>query len=180
MPKNWSATWCARQADPFSGAAVYQGKAQTLVLGNYLILDKIGAAAWARCSGRHRRMDRIVALKVLPEAPDSPDAVARFQREVKGRGPAHASQYRHGLRCRRSRRHALPGDGIRRRQRSGRPGQAARPVAGQPGRRFHAASGPRLGACPRRRRGASRHQAFEPAAGQEGHGQDSRHGPGPA
>lgn len=69
----------------FQAQAVYQGKGRALVLGNYLILDKLGEGGMGQVyKARHRRMDRVVALKVLPPtATKSPGAVQRFQREVK-------------------------------------------------------------------------------------------------
>ncbi|HWC89555.1 MAG TPA: protein kinase, partial [Pirellulales bacterium] len=69
----------------FQAAAIYQGRAEALVLGNYLVLDKLGAGGMGQVfRARHRRMDRVVALKVLPKKLlNSPDAIARFQREVK-------------------------------------------------------------------------------------------------
>jgi len=69
----------------FQAAALYQDKADGLLLGNYLILDKLGAGGMGQVfRARHRRMDRVVAIKVLSKKLlDSPDAVARFQREVK-------------------------------------------------------------------------------------------------
>ncbi|HEY5311894.1 MAG TPA: serine/threonine-protein kinase, partial [Pirellulales bacterium] len=56
-----------------------------LLLGNYLILDKLGAGGMGQVyRARHRRMDRVVALKVLSKKSiDTPGSVARFQREVK-------------------------------------------------------------------------------------------------
>ena len=69
----------------YQAAAIYQGKAEGLLLGNYLILDKLGAGGMGQVfRARHRRMDRVVAIKVLSKKLlDSPDAVARFQREAK-------------------------------------------------------------------------------------------------
>jgi len=68
----------------YQAAAIYQDKADTLVLGNYLILDKLGAGGMGQVfRARHRRMERVVALKVLSKKAFSPTAVARFQREVK-------------------------------------------------------------------------------------------------
>src|SRR6185437_6778353 len=53
--------------------------------GNYLILDRLGSGGMGQVfRARHRRMDRVVALKMLSKrALDSPEALARFQREVK-------------------------------------------------------------------------------------------------
>jgi serine/threonine protein kinase len=69
----------------FQAAAIYQEKSDGLLLGNYLILDKLGAGGMGQVfRARHRRMDRVVALKLLSKKLlDSPDAVVRFQREVK-------------------------------------------------------------------------------------------------
>jgi hypothetical protein len=56
-----------------------------LVLGNYRILERIGSGGmgWV-FRAEHRRMQRIVALKVLaPAGRLSADAVSRFQQEVR-------------------------------------------------------------------------------------------------
>lgn len=69
---------------PFQLERIREGKADGLVLGNYVLLSKLGAGGMGVVfKARHRRMKRDVALKVLPEALTcSPDAVARFHREV--------------------------------------------------------------------------------------------------
>jgi serine/threonine-protein kinase len=69
----------------FQADEIRRGKGRSLVLGNYLLLEKIGAGGMGRVfKARHRVMDRIVAVKLLP-APLTRDqtAIARFQREVK-------------------------------------------------------------------------------------------------
>ena len=55
------------------------------VLGDYVLLGKIGAGGMGKVfKARHRRMDRIVALKVLPpNMMKHPEAVQRFRQEVK-------------------------------------------------------------------------------------------------
>lgn len=60
------------------------GRGARLLLGNYLILEKLGQGGMGMVlKAMHRRMHRTVALKVLaPNVADSPDAVQRFQREV--------------------------------------------------------------------------------------------------
>ena len=65
--------------------AVSRGEAQALVFDEYVILDKIGEGGMGQVyKARHRRMDRVVALKVLPAAAmKSKEAVSRFEREVK-------------------------------------------------------------------------------------------------
>ncbi len=68
----------------YQAGALVQGKARGLVIGNYLILDKLGAGGMGVVfKARHRRLGRIVALKILPPtlARDS-DLLSRFRREV--------------------------------------------------------------------------------------------------
>ena len=69
----------------FQAEAVYRGHLKGLVMGNYVVLDRIGAGGMGEVlKAHHRRMDRIVALKVLPQkAMQSEGAVKRFYREVK-------------------------------------------------------------------------------------------------
>ncbi|HEX4143687.1 MAG TPA: serine/threonine-protein kinase [Pirellulales bacterium] len=69
---------------PFQAQHVLAGKVKALILGNYTILDKIGAGGMGQVfKAEHRRMKRVVALKMLPPAvTKDPAAVARFQREV--------------------------------------------------------------------------------------------------
>jgi hypothetical protein len=75
----------AKYLTKYQATAVYQGKIKGLVLGNYVVLDKIGQGGMGQVfKAMHRRMERIVALKVLPaKMMGSPDAVERFHREVK-------------------------------------------------------------------------------------------------
>ncbi len=69
----------------FQAQAVYQGKTRGLVLGNYVLLDKLGRGGMGQVfRAMHRRMGRVVALKMLPPKDmRSQDAVKRFRREVK-------------------------------------------------------------------------------------------------
>jgi serine/threonine protein kinase/WD40 repeat protein len=69
----------------FQVQAVYQGKTRGLVMGNYVVLDRIGEGGMGQVyEARHQRMDRVVALKLLPSSlMKSAEAVKRFQREVK-------------------------------------------------------------------------------------------------
>ena len=69
----------------FQTQMVYQGKIRSLVLGNYVILDHLGHGGMGEVyKARHKRMDRNVALKMLPAAATrSPEALQRFQREAK-------------------------------------------------------------------------------------------------
>ena len=68
----------------FQAEQILQGKGKGLLLGNYLLIDKIGQGGMgAVYKAEHRRMKRIVAVKMLPPAMlNNPDAAARFQREV--------------------------------------------------------------------------------------------------
>jgi len=69
----------------FQAQAVYQGKTRGLVVGNYIVLDRLGKGGMGQVyKARHLKMERIVALKVLsPVAMKSSEAVKRFMREAK-------------------------------------------------------------------------------------------------
>ncbi len=74
---------CAGCVTRFQADTALQGG--RLALGNYSLLDELGKGGMGQVfRARHRRMDRIVALKILSqEAMQSTDAVERFHREVK-------------------------------------------------------------------------------------------------
>lgn len=74
----------ANRLTRYQAAALYQGRTKGLVLGEYVILEKIGSGGMGKVyKAEHRRMKRLVAVKILPpSAVDSPDAVRRFSREV--------------------------------------------------------------------------------------------------
>ncbi|MBS0211489.1 MAG: protein kinase [Planctomycetes bacterium] len=69
----------------FQATQIKAGKAKALILGNYTILDRIGAGGMGQVfKAIHRRMERLVAIKMLPPAmTKDAAALARFQREVK-------------------------------------------------------------------------------------------------
>ena len=69
----------------YQAAAVYQGRTKGLVFGEYTVLELIGQGGMGQVfKARHRTMQRIVALKVLPRrAMQSPSAIKRFEREVR-------------------------------------------------------------------------------------------------
>jgi serine/threonine-protein kinase len=68
----------------FQANALYAGQPQGLTLGNYVIQEKIGAGGMGMVfKAEHRRMKRIVAVKVLPpSALKDPAVLKRFHREV--------------------------------------------------------------------------------------------------
>ena len=68
----------------FQAAAISQGQPQSLILGEYVLLNILGKGGMGVVyRARHRLMDRVVALKTLPPATIKPDSVQRFYREVK-------------------------------------------------------------------------------------------------
>ena len=68
----------------FQAQRLFQGKSQGLVLDDYIIQSQIGAGGMGLVyKAQHRRMKRVVALKVLPRAALSSEInVKRFYREV--------------------------------------------------------------------------------------------------
>jgi eukaryotic-like serine/threonine-protein kinase len=69
----------------FQAAALCQGRGERLLLGDYVLIDKIGAGGMGQVfKAIHRRMGRTAAVKVLPEQfTAAPQAVERFRREAK-------------------------------------------------------------------------------------------------
>ena len=61
------------------------GQSSEIYFGDYIVIDKLGQGGMGTVLlAKHRRMDRKVAIKVLPvTALESKDAVARFYQEVK-------------------------------------------------------------------------------------------------
>ena len=68
----------------YQAKQIYAGQGRSLLLGNYLILDKLGQGGMGMVlKAQHRRMNRMVAIKVLsPAVTKSPEMTARFHREV--------------------------------------------------------------------------------------------------
>jgi len=68
----------------YQAQMVYQGRPKGLVFGEYTVLDKLGQGGMGVVlKAQHRRMKRMVAVKVLPPSSmKSPEAVKRFYREV--------------------------------------------------------------------------------------------------
>ena len=61
------------------------GQPRLPALGDYVLLGKIGAGGMGRVfKAKHKTMDRLVALKMLPPGRmKDPEQVSRFHREVK-------------------------------------------------------------------------------------------------
>ncbi len=77
---------------PYQAAAIRQGKTKGLVIGGYIVLDKIGSGGMGLVlRARHRQSQRIVALKLLPPSVSRDRAaVIRFRREA-----AAVAKFRH-------------------------------------------------------------------------------------
>jgi eukaryotic-like serine/threonine-protein kinase len=69
----------------FQARRFLSNRPQGLVVGRYIILDRIGSGSMGRVyKAHHAMMDRIVALKIIaPEIACNERVVARFQREMK-------------------------------------------------------------------------------------------------
>ncbi len=68
----------------YQAAAIAQGKIKGLVIGNYVVLEKIGAGGMGLVlKARHKQLQRVVALKLLPPSISRDrSAVLRFRRET--------------------------------------------------------------------------------------------------
>ncbi|MFN4260606.1 MAG: serine/threonine protein kinase [Gemmataceae bacterium] len=69
---------------PYQINQLFQGKGADLVLGQYILLERLGEGGMGQVfKARHVHMGRVVALKVIrKEHLDQPDAVRRFRREI--------------------------------------------------------------------------------------------------
>jgi WD40 repeat protein/serine/threonine protein kinase len=67
------------------------GRGKELVLGSYVLLDRLGEGGMGQVyKAQHRRMNRVVALKVIrKDRLRSPDAVKRFYQEVQAAAQLH-------------------------------------------------------------------------------------------
>ena len=71
---------------------LFQGKGEELILGGYVLLERIGQGGMGQVfKARQKKLGRIVALKIVhKQRLNHPDAVRRFQREIEA-----ASQLEH-------------------------------------------------------------------------------------
>ena len=100
---------------PYQAAAVFQKKSRGLLVGNYVILDKIGQGGMGmvfKC--RHRRRGGRCSEDSAAIFARDHQAVMRFRREVEAAGRLKASQRRRRRRRRRRPGRPFPGDGFRR------------------------------------------------------------------
>ncbi len=69
---------------PFQAAELASGRGQGLVLGAYVLIERLGEGGMGQVfKARHQTMKRLVAVKLIrKEQLASPDAVKRFYREV--------------------------------------------------------------------------------------------------
>ena len=69
----------------FQAKRLLSNRPQGLVVGRYIILDRVGSGSMGRVyRAHHVMMDRVVALKIIaPEISSNERVVARFQREMK-------------------------------------------------------------------------------------------------
>jgi serine/threonine protein kinase len=68
-----------------------QGRGKDLLLGSYLLLEPLGEGGMGQVfTARNWKIGRVVALKLIrKERLDSPDAVRRFEREVRAAAALH-------------------------------------------------------------------------------------------
>ncbi|HKI19644.1 MAG TPA: hypothetical protein VKA15_17285, partial [Isosphaeraceae bacterium] len=72
----------------YQSAAIYQKKSRGLLIGNYLILDKLGQGGMGVVfKATQRKTAKVVALKILPPSfARDQQAVLRFKREIEAAG----------------------------------------------------------------------------------------------
>ncbi|MFO0956071.1 MAG: hypothetical protein U0800_01245 [Isosphaeraceae bacterium] len=81
----------------FQAALLMRGRGKRLTLGEYVLLDELGRGGMGVVlKARHRRMNRVVVLKVLKPGGSAGAPVERFLREGEGGGTPEPSQRHHG------------------------------------------------------------------------------------
>jgi serine/threonine protein kinase len=74
-----------RKLTKFQADAIAHGNGKSLVLDNYILLEKIGQGGMGQVfKARQRRLSRTVAVKVLPpNLVKNPETITRFEREIR-------------------------------------------------------------------------------------------------
>ena len=100
---------------PYQVNRVLVGRGQELVLGSYVLLERLGEGGMGEVfKARNWKLGKIVALKLISkERIQDPDAVRRFQREVRAAAMLDHPQPGPRLRRRRGPGHALACHGVR-------------------------------------------------------------------
>jgi eukaryotic-like serine/threonine-protein kinase len=76
---------------PYQAHRLLQGRGQELVLGQYVVLARLGQGGMGQVfKARHRHMGRVAAIKLIrTDRLDNPNAVLRFLREVQAAALSH-------------------------------------------------------------------------------------------
>ena len=165
----------------FQAEQVWQGKGRSLVLGNYLLLEKIGQGGMGQVfKAGIAVMERIVALKMLPPAMvKDQTAVHTVPSGGRSRCQARTSEHRRCPRCRRSQRRPLPGHGVCRGERPLGPGQKERAIPSRLRPSITSCKRPEGWSSPTRRESCIGTSSPPTCCWTRRDGQDSRHGAGP-
>src|SRR5262249_23358600 len=77
MQRNW--------LTPYQINQLFQGRGADLVLGNYVLLNRLGEGGMGQVfKARHRKLGKVVALKILrKDRLAGPEAVRRFYHEIR-------------------------------------------------------------------------------------------------
>ena len=130
----WPSGWSTTRSSPTTRPERFlNNKPHGLVVGRYIILDRIGSGSMGRVyKAHHQMMDRVVALKIIAPEIASQRAGGRPvpARDEAGR-PARPSQRGPGLRRRPDQQGPLHRDGVRP---GAEPGRAAQEGADPAGR----------------------------------------------
>ena len=162
IPRTWPAFWCSeKKLTRYQAGALLQGKARGLLIGQYLVLDKLGVGGGGVV---FKARAPAVGAGCRPE--DSPPVIRARARgrppvpsRVSDRQPLEPSEPRRGDRGERGPGRPLPDDGVYPRLRPRPPGVAWRPDGDQVGPALRYPGGPRAGGRPCAGRHPPRYQA---------------------